>query len=50
MKGKKDKARLGKYQPEVLIAMFRLAAKLRNDMIKVEFTDNGGAIHSAERI
>ena len=30
--------------------MFRLAATLRNKMIAAGFTDNGGAIHSAERI
>jgi hypothetical protein len=30
--------------------MFRKAAALRNDMILAGFTDNGGAIHSAERI
>jgi hypothetical protein len=40
----------GKYEPATLIAMFRLAAKLRSQMLKAGFTDNGGAIHSAERI
>ena len=30
--------------------MFRLAAALRKQMLEVGFTDNGGAIHSAERI
>lgn len=30
--------------------MFRKAASLRNEMIASGFTDNGGAIHSAERI
>jgi hypothetical protein len=40
----------GKYQIPQLIRMFRLAAKLRNEMIAANFTDNGGAIHSAERI
>ncbi|HWV18791.1 MAG TPA: hypothetical protein VNZ68_09485 [Rhodocyclaceae bacterium] len=30
--------------------MFRLAAALRNQMLEAGFTDNGGAIHSAERI
>ena len=43
-------ARPGKYDPQKLIAMFRLAAGLRNQMLEVGFTDNGGAIHSAERI
>jgi hypothetical protein len=43
-------ARPGKYEPHQLIAMFRLAAVLRNEMLQVGFTDNGGAIHSAERI
>lgn len=44
------KPRVKKYPPELLIAMFRKAAALRNDMIEAGFTDNGGAIHSAERI
>lgn len=39
-----------KYDPAKLIAMFRLAAALRKQMVDVGFTDNGGAIHSAERI
>ena len=39
-----------KYNPENLLPMLRLAAKLRNRMLKAGFTDNGGAIHSAERI
>jgi len=43
-------ARVKKYEPTKLIAMFRLAAALRNEMLDVGFTDNGGAIHSAERI
>ena len=43
-------ARPSKYEPLKLIAMFRLAAALRRQMQEVGFTDNGGAIHSAERI
>lgn len=43
-------AGLKKYEPLKLITMFRLAAALRNHMLEVGFTDNGGAIHSAERI
>jgi len=43
-------ARVSKYEPAKLIAMFRLAAALRGQMQEVGFTDNGGAIHSAERI
>ena len=39
-----------KYEPSKLIEMFRLAAVLRKQMLDVGFTDNGGAIHSAERI
>jgi hypothetical protein len=39
-----------KYKPVQLIKMFRLAAALRNEMLKTGFTDNGGTIHSAERI
>ncbi len=48
--GKKAAKNPGKYQPRILIQMFRLAAALRNKMIKADFSDNGGAIHSAERI
>ncbi len=40
----------GKYSAESLIPMFRMAAELRNKMAEAGFTDNGGAIHSAERI
>jgi hypothetical protein len=40
----------GKYQPAMLLQMFRKAAKLRKEMRDAGFTDNGGAIHSAERI
>jgi hypothetical protein len=43
-------AELRKYRPAKLIAMFRLAARLRNEMLAADFTDNGGAIYSAERI
>jgi hypothetical protein len=39
-----------KYHPGNLIPMFRLAAKLCKRMRAAGFTDNGGAIHSAERI
>jgi len=39
-----------KYDTEKLISMFRMAAELRDKMLAVGFTDNGGAIHSAERI
>ena len=39
-----------KYVPETLVPMFRKAAALRNEMVASGFTDNGGAIHSAERI
>jgi hypothetical protein len=40
----------GKYSPATLIPMFRKASALRNEMIAAGFTDNGGAIHSCERI
>jgi hypothetical protein len=43
-------SRLPKYQSGNLIAMFGKAAKLRNEMLAEGFTDNGGAIHIAERI
>ena len=39
-----------KYSPDKLVLMSRKAASLRNEMIAAGFTDNGGAIHSAERI
>lgn len=39
-----------KYEPLKLVEMFRLAAELRTRMLAGGFTDNGGAIHSAERI
>jgi hypothetical protein len=42
--------RARKYEPLKLVQMFRLAAKLRAQMLAGGFTDNGGAIHSAERI
>jgi hypothetical protein len=45
-----SKTQHGKYLPDELIAMFRKAAALRNQMRDAGFTDNGGAIHSAERI
>jgi hypothetical protein len=44
------KERAKKYPPLQLVEMFRLAAQLRSRMIAGGFTDNGGAIHSAERI
>jgi hypothetical protein len=43
-------SKVGKYEPAKLISMFRLAAELRKQMLFVGFTDNGGAIHSAERV
>jgi hypothetical protein len=43
-------AKTPKYNTENLISMFRLAAELRKRMVETGFTDNGGAIHSAERI
>ncbi|OGN32793.1 MAG: hypothetical protein A3A29_01800 [Candidatus Ryanbacteria bacterium RIFCSPLOWO2_01_FULL_47_79] len=42
--------RRSKYSYKNLLPMFRKAAALRNEMLDVGFTDNGGAIHSAERI
>jgi hypothetical protein len=43
-------ARGRKYHSGNLIPMFRKAAELRGQMLAEGFTDNGGAIHSAERI
>ena len=45
-----SKRRPKKYEPPKLVEMFRLAAELRARMLAGGFTDNGGAIHSAERI
>jgi len=42
--------RARKYTPDILAQMFIRAASLRNEMLDLDFTDNGGAIHSAERI
>jgi hypothetical protein len=39
-----------KYLSTNLLPALRLAARLRNEMVASGFTDNGGAIHSAERI
>jgi hypothetical protein len=39
-----------KYNVDNLIPMFFEAVKFRNYMVENGFTDNGGAIHSAERI
>ena len=50
MDRKKSKMPHGKYDPDLLIKMFRRAAALRNEMVAAGFTDNGGAIHCAERI
>jgi hypothetical protein len=40
----------GKYTPERLLPALRLFAAARNQALAVGFTDNGGAIHSVERI
>ena len=50
MDREKGKLPHGKYDPNLLIKMFRKAAALRNEMLEAGFTDNGGAIHTAERI
>jgi hypothetical protein len=39
-----------KYTPESLLPALRLFAEARNQALAAGFTDNGGAIHSAERI
>lgn len=39
-----------KYQADLLITMFRKAAEFRNQMLDSGFSDNAGAIHSAERV
>lgn len=46
----KSARRPKKYEPLKLVEMFKLAAELRARMVAAGFTDNGGAIHSAERI
>lgn len=40
----------GKYHPGNLIPALRLFVEARNESLKLGFTDNGGAIHSVERI
>jgi hypothetical protein len=40
----------GKYTPGTLLPALRLFIKARNEAIAAGFTDNGGAIHSVERI
>lgn len=50
MDRKQSKTPHGKYDLDLLIKMFRRAAALRNEMVAAGFTDNGGAIHCAERI
>ena len=39
-----------KYSFEDMLPIFRMAAIFRNEAKKAGFTDNGGAIHGAERI
>jgi len=40
----------GKYTPQSLLPPLRLFARARNEALAAGFTDNGGAIHSVERI
>ena len=40
----------GKYNPAMLLPALRLFIDARNSAIATGFTDNGGAIHSVERI
>ncbi|MFY0750959.1 hypothetical protein [Pseudomonas sp. NFX5] len=40
----------GKYSPSILLPALRLFIEARNKAIATGFTDNGGAIHSVERI
>ena len=41
---------MGKYHAENLLPALRLFIEARNKAIEIGFTDNGGAIHSVERI
>lgn len=41
---------MSKYVPKAMLRPLRLFAKARNEALKAGFTDNGGAIHSVERI
>lgn len=41
---------MSKYKPEELLAPLRLFVGARRQALKAGFTDNGGAIHSIERI
>jgi hypothetical protein len=40
----------GKYHPAMLLPALRLFIDARNRALEIGFTDNGGAIHSVERI
>lgn len=39
-----------KYRPENLLPAMRLFVRARDEALELGFTDNGGAIHSVERI
>lgn len=39
-----------KYRPDNMLPWLRIAAKARKEMLAAGCTDNGGAIHSVERI
>ncbi|MBX7492670.1 hypothetical protein K3163_05565 [Qipengyuania sp. 1NDW9] len=41
---------MSKYKPEEMMPVFRHFWQARNEALELGFTDNGGAIHSAERI
>lgn len=43
-------SKLGKYTPEILLPALRLFVEARRKALIAGFTDNGGAIHSIERI
>ena len=45
-----DDGSQGKYSPSTLLPALRLFIDARNAAVKLGFTDNGGAIHSVERI
>ena len=49
-RGKRPARKTRKYRADNLMPVLRIFVKARNAAVAVGFTDNGGAIHSVERI
>jgi len=47
---RRNSQRQRKYRPEIMLPALRLFIAARNKAVESGFTDNGGAIHSVERI